>query len=219
MKRTFSLLILALMPAAAQQAREILARLDRFAPTFTAARAAIRSVSHTAAIDEDETELGVLAIKKYGPGKLRFRVDFNGENAFTVVLGDRLAEIYRPKIDEIQQYDIRKYRDMAEKMFLLGFGTAGRELAANYDIREVRSENVESQVSTHLELAPKSAEVRRQLAKVELWISEKNSCPLQQKFWYPDGSFRTVTFSGLQINPNLPSSAFDLPKSAKRVRN
>jgi outer membrane lipoprotein-sorting protein len=219
MKRAFSLLILAVIPAPAQQASIILARLDRFAPTFTAARAAIRSVNHTAVINEDETELGVLAVKKYGPGKLRFRVDFNGENAFTVVLGDQLAEVYHPKIDEIQEYDIRKYRDIAQKMFLLGFGTAGRELAANFEIRDVRSENVESQGSTHLELVPKSADVRRQLAKVELWISDKNACPLQQKFWYPDASFRTVTFSGLQINPNLPSSTFDLPKSAKRVRN
>jgi outer membrane lipoprotein-sorting protein len=103
-------------------------------------------------------------------------------------------------------------------MFLLGFGTAGRDLAANYEIRDLRPETVDSQAATHLELIPKSPDVLKQLNRMELWISERSQCPVRQKFHFPDGSYRTVTFSSLQLNPALPASTFDLPKSARRVR-
>ena len=200
------------------QAQEILARLDRSAPAFKAAQAAVRTVMHTAVINEDETQTGSMTIKKDAPRKLRFLIAFTGENAFTAVLGAQTVEIYRPKIGEIEEWDIRKYRDMAQRLFLLGFGTAGSELAENYEIHDVRQETIESQLTTHLELTPKSPDVLKQLKKVELWISEKNLCPVQQKFYLPAGDYRVVTFSNLQLNPNLPGSAFDLPKSAKRIK-
>lgn len=216
-KRAVFLLSLAAICAPAQQAPEVLARLDRFAATFRSAQAAVRTVTHTAVINEDETQTGVLTIKK-DPGNFRYRIAFSGENAFTVVIDNRQAEVYHPKIDEIQRYDIRKYRDLAQKMLLLGFGTAGRELAANYEIRDLRRETVESQAVTHLELTPKSPAVLQQLKKVELWISDRSQCPVQQKFYFPGGDYRLATFSGVQVNPVVQASVFDLPKNAKRVK-
>ncbi len=211
-------LSVAMVSAPAQSQQEILGRLDRAAPSFKSAQAAVRAVTHTAVINEDETQTGAMTIKKDAPGKLRFLIAFTGENAFTAVLGAQTVEIFRPKTNEIEEWDIRKYRDMAQRLFLLGFGTAGSELAANYEIADVRRETVESQPATHMELTPKSPDVLKQLKKVELWISDKTLCPVQQKFYLPGGDYRLVTFSNLQLNPNLPGSAFDLPKGAKRVR-
>jgi len=215
--RAVLLLSLGVISAPAQQAPDVLARLDRFAATFRSAQATVRAITHTAVIDEDETQTGVLTIKKE-PGNLRYRIAFSGDNAFTVVVDDHEAQVYHPKIDEIQRYDIRKYRDLAQKMLLLGFGTAGRELAANYDIRELPRETLDSQAVTHLELTPKSPAVLQQLKKVELWISERSQCPVQQKFYFPGGDYRLVTFSGVQVNLVVQSSLFELPKHARRVK-
>ncbi|SPE33337.1 conserved hypothetical protein [Candidatus Sulfopaludibacter sp. SbA3] len=217
-RRALLVLSVAAIPAPAQQAREVLARLDRFAPTFLAAKASIRSVTHTAVIDEDETELGTFAVKRYAPGKLRFLIAFTGENAKTVVIDDQLAQIYYPKIPEIQEYNTSKYRDLVQKLLLLGFGTAGRDIAASYEVRELGRDSMESQPASHLELIPKSVEVRKQVNRVELWIAEGTQCPVQQTFHYPDGGYRKVTFLGVQLNPTLPASTFDLPKNVPRKR-
>jgi len=220
--RTFvSAALLALSSASAAPAQpmaEILLRLDRFAPTFAGATASIRSVKHSAVLNDDDTEMGVITIKRFAPGKLRFIISFKGDNAYTVVLGDQQVEKYYPKANVIEQYNIRKYRDIAQQLLLLGFGTAGRELAVNYQVRDVRPESIGSQPTTHLELIPKSAEVLKLLTKVELWISDTSQCPVQQKFYSPGGDHKTVLFSDLKLNPILPSTVFDLPKNARRLR-
>lgn len=202
----------------AQPAAEILLRLDRFAPTFAGATASIRSVQHTAVFNEDETEMGIVTIKRFAPGKLRFIINFKGKNAYTFVMGDQQVEKYYPKANVIEQYNIRKYRDIAQQLLLLGFGTPGHELAANYQVRDVRRELIESQPTTHLELIPKSAEILKLLTRVELWISDTSQCPVEQKFYSPGGDYRTVLFSDMKLNPILPATVFDLPKSARRVR-
>ena len=94
----------------------------------------------------------------------------------------------------------------------------GRELAANYDITNLGDERVESQNSVHLQLIPKASEVLKQLSRIDLWVSLATDCPVQQKFYLPAGDHRLVTYSDVKVNPRLPASALDLPKSAKHER-
>jgi hypothetical protein len=34
----------------------------------------------------------------------------------------QIAKVYLPKLNKMQEYDIRAYKDVAQKLFLLGFG-------------------------------------------------------------------------------------------------
>ena len=181
-------------------------------------RATVQYTEHSKVFGDDEPQTGTLTIRRYAPGKLQFMIEFTGRDAYTVALRDRTAEVYHPKIDEIQVYDIGKYRDLAQRLMLLGFGMVGRELSANYEVRDFRRETVGAEPATHLELIPKSAEVLAQVRRVELWIADKTDCPVQQKLYFPDGDYKLAQFSSLKVNPVLPASAFDLPKHAKRVR-
>jgi len=218
--RVGALLTLAAGGLWAQSPTEVLTRLDRFAPSLRALRAVVRYTDHTAPLSEDSDthETGTLTIRRSSPGKLQFMIAFSDPDAHTVVLSGQKAELYYPKLDEIREYDIRKYRDLAQTLLVLGFGTSGRDLAAHYQIADLRHETVESQPSTHLELTPRSSEVLKELKKVELWIADKNDCLVQQKLYFPGGSYKIARFSAVEINPNLDSSVFDLPKHAKRVR-
>lgn len=204
----------------AQPATEILGRLDRFAPLFEGIRATVRYTEHTAPLSEDSdtNETGALTIQQSSPGKVQLMIAFTGTDANTVVLRGQIVEQYYPKLDEIHEVDIRKYRDLAQTLLLLGFGMSGRELAAHYEIGNLRRETVESQPATHLDLVPKSPDVLKDLKNVELWIADKTDCAVRQKFYFPGGSYKIARFSDVEINPKLPASAFDLPKHAKRVR-
>jgi outer membrane lipoprotein-sorting protein len=199
----------------AQSTAEVFSRLDRAAPSFKAATATIRVTTHTGVINEDETQEGTVAVKRFGRNELRFLINFTGESAQAVALKGNKIEIYYPITKTIRVYDIGKYKDIAQKLALLGFGTPGRELAANYEVSNLGDERVESQDSIHLELTPKAADLLKQLTKVDLWISVKNNCPVQQKFHFPGGDYRLVTYSNVSVNPDLGASALDLPKHAK----
>jgi outer membrane lipoprotein-sorting protein len=202
----------------AQPASELLARLDRFAQSFRGMKAEIRTTNHIAGIDEDDQESGTIVLKRDGPGKVRMLISVTGANASIWVLRDQMAEIYHPKIDEIQEYDIRQYKDIAHQLFQLGFGVAGADLARSYTVSSLRREAVEHENATLVELVPKSPEVLKRLSKVALWISDKSDCAVRQKFYFPDGGYRLAEFSGITVNPTIPTSAFDLPKSARKVR-
>jgi hypothetical protein len=183
------------------------------------ATATIRVKTHTAVINEDETQTGTVAVKRFGPNELHFLINFTGENAQAIALKGRKLEIYYPKLNTIREYDIGKYKDVAEKLSLLGFGTPGRELAANYEVDNLGGERVESQDSVHLQLTPKAADVLKQLTRVDLWLSVKNNSPVQKKFQLPGGDYRLVTYSDVSVNPpHMPASALDLPTNAKRER-
>jgi outer membrane lipoprotein-sorting protein len=212
-----ALLCVAAAVAPCQQADSFLARLDRFSRTFSGARATIRSTVHTRGIPDDDVETGTIFVKRSG-GKTQFRIDFREPNVYTAAVREKVAEVYHPKLNEIDVYDLSAYKDVAQKLFLLGFGMPGSELAANYEIRNVKHETVDAQATTYLDLVPKSPGVRKQLRSIEVWISDRTLCPVRQTFHMPDDSSRSAQFSSMEVNPKFPAGTFDLPEGARRVR-
>jgi outer membrane lipoprotein-sorting protein len=210
------LLLSTTLPSFSDSAADLLHRMDESARLFTSATANIQITTHTAVVNEDEKETGTLIIKRRGPKTLEFLMSYLGPNARSVALRQSTVEIYYPKINSIQPYDLRKYRDIVQQLMLLGFGMAGTELTAKYDVRNLGSEAIRDQNSAHLELVPKSPDVLKQLKKVELWISATSGYPVQQKFYLGGGDYRLVTYSGIRINPNVPWAALEFPKKAHR---
>jgi len=202
-----------------QSNAEILSRLDQAAHSFSAATANISVTTHTAIIDEDDTQTGTVVVKRYSPTEMHFLITFSGAGAQALAFRGRTLQIYYcPELNTVREYDIGKYKDLAQKLILLGFGMTGQELDANYEITNLGNEHVQDQDSLHLQLTPKASEILKQLRKVDLWISLKNHCPVQQKFYLPGGDYRLVRFSDVEINPHLPKYALDLPKTAKHER-
>ena len=219
MIRVATLLLMLCASVSAQSPSAILARLDRFAASFHSLRASVEYTEHTAQLpaDMDTHEAGVLSLQR-SAGKIQIMIVFTGADSRSVLLRGETAEIYYPKLNEKHEYDIRKYRNLAQTLLLLGFGMSGRDLAAHYEVRNLPAETIAAQRSTHLELIPKSADVLKEMKKVDLWISDKNDCAVQQRFDFPGGGYKIGLFSDVQINLPLPANTFELPKSAKRVR-
>ena len=135
--------LLAIAPGLAySQSTALLSRLDEAARAFTGATAHIRSTHHLRVIDFDETDIGTIAVKRTAPGKTHYLVRFTSPDPKAMALRDQTVELYYPKRNEIEVVNIAKYRDLAQALLLLGFGMSGRELAANYEVREAGVENV-----------------------------------------------------------------------------
>jgi len=216
--RAVVLFTLTLASAKAQPLASFLARLDKIAPKFSTATAHLDWIDHQAVIDTYEKQSGTVVMKRTSGNKVQFVARFTSPDEYAVALRETTVERYTPLNNLIQEYDISNYRELAQTFMLLGFGTTGRQLQASFEVSSAGSESISGQNTTHLDLRPRAPDLRKQLSHVELWISDEIGCAIQQKFHFPDGSYKLATFTNLKLNPKLEAGALQLPKGAKRER-
>ncbi len=215
---TSLLFLVSIAPVRAASLDQVLRHMDETAATFSSMSSKIRRVAHTAVINEDNVDSGSMYLKRSKGHEVRMLVELTEPDQKSVAFQGRKVELYFPKIQTVQEYDVGKNKEMVEQFLLLGFGSSGKELAASYTIRDLGEETVAGQKSTRLELTPKSKQVLEHLKKVELWISDSGGYPVQQKFFLQGDDYTQVTYSDVKLNPNLPDSAIklQLPKGVKR---
>lgn len=218
--RILLVLFLVLPGVAADQAlslEAVYARIDRAAAGFKSFTAEIRRLTHTDVINDDTIDSGTMKLKRNKAHDMRMLIDLTQPDPKAVSVQGKKAEIYYPRIQTVQEYDLGKYRDWLDQFYLVGFGTTSKELQDAYNIRLLGSDTKAGQKVTGLELIPKSKDILQHLKKFELWISDSKGLPVEQKY-YPPGQYIVVTYSNVNVNPDLPDSALklQLPKGVKR---
>jgi outer membrane lipoprotein-sorting protein len=204
---------------AADSLPQVLGKLDASADSFQSMSAKVRKLSHTQVIDDNTEESGTMLLKKLKPRGLQALIDFTKPDPRTIAFGGTKAEIYYPKLKLVQEYDLSKYSDIVAQFLLVGFGTSGKELAANYDIKVSGEESVAGVPTTRLDLFPKTEARREKLKLLQLWIAG-GGYPVQQKFLQPSGDYTVFTYSDVKVNPPLTEDALKLrlPKDTKREK-
>jgi len=195
----------------------LLDRIDKAAAAFRGMSAHVRRVAHTAVINEDDVDSGTILVKRPHPRDLRMLIEVTEPARKTVSFEDHKVEIYYPKLQTVEEYDVGKSRELVDQFFLLGFGTSRADLLASYTLRLGGPQTVNGQKTECLELIPKSKEVLEHLTRFEMWVGA-DGYPVQQKFYLPGGDYQLATYSDIKINPGLPDSALKLrlPKNVKR---
>jgi outer membrane lipoprotein-sorting protein len=202
--------------AAERPLESTLAKMDQAATAFKDLTADLTRTHHTAVINEDTPDSGKILIKRIRPHELLMRFDIADPDPRQIAVDSRRAEVYFPKSQTVQIYDIGKYKKLADLILLLGFGTTSKEMTASYTIRLGGEESADGQKITRLELTPKSDETH--LKRVDLWIAEATGLPVRQKLYWPGDDYDVATYSNVKTNVNLPDAALrlDLPKGVKR---
>jgi outer membrane lipoprotein-sorting protein len=211
-------LLAAVALVAAQPLDEVLAKMDTAAAAFRVVSAKVQKLTHTAVINDTSEESGEVIMFRPKPRETRMLIHFGPPDTRSIAFHDRTVEIYYPKIKTVQEYDLSKQRELVDQFLLLGFGTPGKDLKKDFNIRVLGEENVSGQQTDRLELVPKSKKAREQLEKVELWISQSGGYPVRQKFYQPSGDYTTITYTDIKINPNVSEDAvkLNLPAGVKR---
>lgn len=202
---------------AASTAEQILARMDKEAPGFRAVSASITRVKYTAILDDRTEEQGSMVIRRT-PKSLESKIVVEKPNPRSVAFSGNKVEIYYPKINTVQEFDVGKNRGLVDQFLLLGFGSSGKELAKAYTVKAEGSETVAGVATTHLLLTPKSPKVRELLRTIHIWIPDGSAYPIRQKFIEPSDDYMEVTYSDVKLNPALGASdvRLDLPANVKR---
>jgi outer membrane lipoprotein-sorting protein len=201
----------ATLAAAGDRVQQVLTRMDKAASDFKAMTAQVTHVDHTDVLNDDTTESGAVTMKKVQPGEVQGRVDFTVPDRKTITFEKRRIQEYLPKINTLQVFDLDKHGEQLDRFLMIGFGTSGTELAKDYDVTVLGTENIKGQSAIHLQLNPKGAEARHYVQKIELWVPEQGDpYPLREKIFQPSGDYRLVTYNDLKINPPLQPDALQL---------
>jgi outer membrane lipoprotein-sorting protein len=195
----------------------VLARMNQEAVSFRQITARLKKKTFTAVLNDTTQETGALWLKRSGTN-VQMRTEIDQPDPRSIGLDGSTGQIFYPKLNTVQIYDMGKNRGLVEQFLLLGFGSSGRELEKSYAMRLAGDETVDGRKAAHLILTPKSKQALEQVKQIELWIPDSAGHPVQQKFLQPGGDYYLVSFSDIRLNPNLPDSAFrlQLPANVKK---
>jgi outer membrane lipoprotein-sorting protein len=218
-KAVLTILILPALLARAEPLADVLARMDRAAQDFRALSATMKRVQFTAVISEANEMEGVVRLKRIKGGTAGI-VDFQRPEQRTVYINGHSIQIYYPKANTVEIYDSSKYTANIDQFLLLGFGTSSAELRKSYDLKMSGTEAIVGLATTRIEMTPKSAELKKLITKIELWIPEGQDTPIQEKVTEPSKNYELISYSDVTVNPSLPESSFELtlPAKVKKIR-
>lgn len=196
----------------------ILAKMDEAAVGFKGMRAKVKRSQFTAVIKEESVEIGRMVMRRPKPKQAEFLIEITDPDRKSISIQGKSAQIYYPKINTVQIYDIGKFNDLLTQALLLGFGASGKDLNAGYAVKKLGEEPINGKKCTRLELVPKSEKVLEHIKKVELWIGDAEGYPLQQKIFQPSNDSMTISYSEIEIVSNLDANAvkLNLPKNVKK---
>jgi outer membrane lipoprotein-sorting protein len=197
---------------------EILSQMNEASKRLKTVSANLEYTKVTVLVDDKSTESGKLYFR-HGKSP-EIRIDMQKPENKIIIFKKNRGEIYLPKINQIQEYDLEQKSDLLQQFFLLGFGTDTSELKKTYDVKYLREEDLADDTTVVLELTPRKGSVTAQISKIQLWVSEESWLPSRQEFFESGGDYLIATYSGVKVNWPLPGSTFELnaPENAKRVK-
>jgi len=218
--RLFTLAALSGIVLQAEALNDILARMDQSARNLRTFSAKMKRIEYTKVLnDKDETE-GLRLVKR-ADGKTIGIVQFFGKNPQTLRFAGKTVEVYYPDAKLVEVYDAGKFGKMGkqvDQLLLIGIGVPSADLRHDFDITAGGTETIDGKLTTRIQLIPKDSDLRKQAEKIEMWVPQGESVPMQVKVTRTSGDYNQAIYSDIQMNPTLPDSAFELnlPADVKR---
>ena len=197
---------------------KVLAHMDRSARQLKTLSADIKYTKVTVVVNDFSSESGKMYFRNAKSPDLL--INFTTPAPKVILLKKDKAEIYQPRINQIQEFDLSKHASLFQQFLSLGFGSSSSEMQKTYKVKYLKEEQLGGDTTAVLELIPRKANLAAQLPKIHLWISEESWLPVQQKFFEAGGDYSIARYSSVKVNRDLPSSTFRIhaAKGAKRVK-
>lgn len=198
--------------------QDILSRMNETGKHLKTVSSDIEYTKVTVLVDDRSTEYGQLYFRKGKNPEILLK--FEKPDPKVILFRKNKAEIFLPKTNQIQEYDLEKHSGLVQQFLLLGFGTDSNDLKKAYDVKYAGEEQLGGDTTALLELTPRGSSLASQLSKVQLWIGEESWLPLQQKFFEPDGDYLLTRYTSVKVNREIQSSTFRInaPDDARRIK-
>lgn len=197
---------------------EILSHMDSSAGNLKTVSANLEYTKVTVLVDDKAVQSGQMYYRK-GKGT-DILIDFKKPEPKTIAFRKDRGEIYNPKINQIDEFNLEGKSGMVEQFLLLGFGTESDRIKKDYELRFLKEEDLQGDITVVVELTPRSESARAQLTRIQLWVSEESWLPVQQKFFQPGGDYLMARYTNVKVNRPLSNATFIIraPSDVKRVK-
>lgn len=203
----------------------VLKKMDAVAATFKSTQAAFEWDTYEKVIDEvDDYETGVISYRRTGQEiEMMAEVKMAGpsmqslkaEPKFVLYSGGKVR-MFQPKIDQVTEVDLGKNHPDFESYVVLGFGGSSQDLQKGFDVTYAGPETVNGVATAKLQLLPKSEKLRNTYKQILLWIDLDKGISVQQQFFQPDGNYRLLKYTNIQVNgKKIPDEVFKLKTTSK----
>lgn len=202
----------------------VLKKMDAVAATFHSTQADFEWDNYEKVIDEiDEVDTGNIYFRRNGKDiEMMAEVKKAGssltalkpEPKYVLFSGGKIR-LYQPKIDQVTEFDLGKNRSEFEGFLVLGFGGSGQDLIKSWDVTYEGQETIEGIATAKLQLIPKSEKVKNTYKQIFLWIDLDRGISVQQQLFQPQGDYRIVKYSNIQIGKKIPDDVFKLKTTSK----
>lgn len=186
--------------------------MDSAARELKTVSAGLSYTTVTVLVNDRSTQTGELFFRK--GRRMEVLVRFLKPEIKVILFKHNRAEIYYPKINQIQEYDLERHSNMLQQFLLLGFGTPISNLEGSYKVKTLGEKRLGNKPTQLIELTPLSKDVAAQLTHVNLWVSEASWLPVQQEFFEPSGDYLIASYSDMRVNRRLPASVFKIHAKA-----
>ena len=195
----------------------VLGMMDKSARDFHTLTADIEHIKYTDVVKDTSSETGKLFVRR----DEKMRIEFMKPDRRTILRNGDSLFVFTPKINRVEEYDLGKNREMVDQYVLLGFGSKSENIKKNYLVTLLGETEFDHRKTVMLELTPKSDQVRKQIARIQMWIDEASWLPVQQKF-FESGSedYLIFHYTNMMKNLKIGDSQFkqDWPKGVQRTK-
>jgi hypothetical protein len=162
-------------------------------------------------------------VERTGKGETMGAVFFDPGNASTPArvlnYGGGQLEIYTPGTNQEDIFNAGANQAKYESFLTLGFGGSGKELAANWDIADVKSESVNGTPCEELDLVARQDSVKNMFSHVTIWVDLARGVSVRQIFYQPDGDTRTADYSNIRENQPVNKKPYTIKGGAQKIRH
>ena len=212
-----SLLVAGVLPSRAQTGLDtVLEQMVAAGREFRHVEADIERTKVVVFVNDRSMDSGRFYFQGGGEdSRIRLTITEPAEQDLLVANGK--AQLYRARINLVEEYDLGERRDMAE-FLALGFGTSNETLADDYDIALSGEETVDGVLTSVLDLEPKSQRVAGMFPAIRLWIDQERWIPVQTRLNEAGGDYQIVKYSDIVLNGRLGNNTFELnlPRDVNR---
>ncbi|MGA2252281.1 LolA family protein [Terracidiphilus sp.] len=204
----FLFVIAAPISAKADDLHSVLDRLNAAAKKFHSVSANLVFDTETQdPIPDSDIQKGIAYYQRDG-SNFKMAAHFNDRNGHPVKTAYNISggAIHFFDGTEVHTVDAAKW----QSYLILGFGASGTELADKWDIKYLGSSVLDGVNVAQLELVAKDPQVRKNIAKVIIWIDPDRGVSLKQRFDESASAYRICTYTDIKVNTPLPKNAFDL---------
>jgi outer membrane lipoprotein-sorting protein len=194
---------------------KVLGQMDSAAEKFHTTEASVVWDQYQKVVDEHEEQKGKVYFRR-SANEIQMAADITEPDQKYVLFNGSKIQVYQPRIDQVTAYNTGKNREEFESFLVLGFGGRGHDMLRSFEVKYLGNEAVEGTDAAKLDLVPKTASVRNNVAHIVLWIDPARGISVQQQFFFgTSGDFRLARYSGIKVNEKIPDSVFKLKTTSK----